>query len=259
MKINILGAGNVATHLVKAFVNSGNEVSVWNRSSAHLTRISEDSMCYYCTDNISLLPKDVDLYIISVKDDAVANVANMLSKTILNKEIPVVHTSGSLPLGILTPFFENPGVLYPLQTFTKDKQIDYKSITFFIEGTNFSLKLLQQLLKHVSTNIYILDSNERKILHLASVFACNFINHDIAIASKLLSKIEIPLSVLFPIISETIKKIESLSPIEAQTGPAVREDFNIIDEHVRLLSDFPSEKKIYVDTTNNIIRYKHLK
>jgi len=195
------------------------------------------------------------LYIISVKDDAVREVAGILSAAISNVDACVVHTSGTLPLKILTSYFKNAGVLYPLQTFTKNKQIDFSSVPFFIEGTAIVLNLLQKLLNDLSHNVYFIDSNERKLLHLASVFACNFVNHDIGIAKKILCK----MSVIFPLISETIEKLKQLPPNEAQTGPAVREDFKVIDEHIKLLSDFPYEKAIYINTTNNIIRYKHLK
>ncbi len=256
MKINILGAGNVAYHLAKAFKSVGYQISIWNHSEKNLRLFVEEGY-RLCSTDMGKLPQDADVYIISVKDSAVRDVARALSDVVLDTNATVVHTAGSLSIDILTPFFSHCGVMYPMQTFTKLKALDYSQIPFFIEGQTAVLNIIGAVLKPISHNVFVADSHKRKMLHLASVFACNFVNHNIAIAHKILERAGLPSSVIVPLVKETMVKLESCSPIEAQTGPAVREDYNIIGEHIKLLDGFPLEKEIYQQETNSIIDYKN--
>lgn len=259
MKINILGAGNVASHLASAFRGAGHSMSIWNRSEESLRPLVEEG--HQCTTNMEELPVDADLVIISVKDSAVREVAKQLASVVAGTNIIVVHTAGSLSIDELRPLFGQCGVLYPMQTFTKSKALDYSKIPFFIEGSDTVLKTLRDALAPVSQNVFVADSSKRKMLHLASVFACNFVNHNIAIACNILDRAGLSSSSLLPLIAETVEKLECCSPVEAQTGPAVREDYNIIAEHLNLLDAFPEERKIYEMETKSIIEYKneHLK
>lgn len=256
MKINILGGGNVAFHLAKAFCDTQHDVAIWNHSKQSLVSLNLTGV-KLCTTNMRELPTDVDLIIISVKDRVVAEVAEKMSAIMSNRNIPVVHTAGSLHADILAPYFPNFGVLYPLQTFSKSVELDYSKIPFFIEGSNRVLNTIRSVLKNVSTKIFVLGSKERESLHLASVFACNFVNHNIAIAQRILSEVNIPINALFPLINETIKKLNYCTPVEGQTGPASREDYNIINKHIDMLKDFPTEQLIYKLETQNIIDYKN--
>lgn len=254
MKIVILGAGNVATHLCKAFVGAGHEVVVWNRTQESLVPLREFAVC---TTQMIMLPKDVDLYLISVKDDAVADVATQLHETIGETAAMVAHTAGSLRMDMLGNHFCNCGVFYPMQTFSKDKVLDYSKIPFFVEANGEGVSKLEMLARSVSDTVYHLNSEQRKHLHLASVFACNFANHLFAVSEEILNSIGLPLSVMQPLIDETIDKVYKVGPVLGQTGPAVREDHNIMDAQMQLLSSTPELQEIYKLISQNIINYKH--
>ncbi|MBO4730702.1 MAG: DUF2520 domain-containing protein [Bacteroidaceae bacterium] len=252
MKIVILGAGNVASHLARAFSGAGHKVAVWNRSESSLKLIAGELGCP-CTTDMEALPKDADAYIISVRDDAVDSVAEQLAHTLGKTKATVAHTAGSLPKSLLDERFEHGGVLYPMQTFSRDKALDYKEIPFFVEEQGDVLKWLALT---VSEHVFSLTSEQRKVLHLASVFACNFSNHCYTIAEDILKQIDIPFAVLLPLIKETTQKASILSPREAQTGPAVREDETVLGSQIDLLDSRPDLRDIYIRMSNSIIKYK---
>lgn len=251
-KIVLLGAGNVATHLARAFSGAGHEIAVWNRSEAALKFIVAELGCPCATD-MDALPKDADVYIISVKDDAVDSVAEQLAHTLGKTKAIVAHTAGSLPKSLLDRHFENAGVIYPMQTFSREKALDYKEIPFFIEEED---DVLKRLALTVSEHVFTLTSEQRKVLHLASVFACNFANHCYTIAEDVLRQIDIPFATLLPLIKETTQKVSVLSPREAQTGPAVREDDTVLGRQIHLLDSRPDLRDIYILMSNSIISYK---
>ena len=253
MKICILGAGNVATHLARAFSQARHDVAVWNRSEAALRPIAAELGCP-CTTEMDALPKDADVYIISVKDDAVAPVAKQLALCLGETKAMVAHTAGSLPKSLVDGCFENGGVLYPMQTFSRNKTLEYSKIPFFVEEQGDVLKMLAE---SVSESVYILTSEQRKVLHLASVFACNFTNHCYAISEEILKEIDIPFAALLPLINETTAKVNSLPPREAQTGPAVREDYTVMDAQTALLEGRPGLQDIYKRISKSIIEYKN--
>lgn len=254
MKIAILGAGNVATHLCKAFAGAGHEVAVWNRSQQSLAPLQQLAVC---TTRMADLPKDVDLYLISVKDDAVANVAAQLHSTVGEPTAIVAHTAGSLDMGMLKEHFCNCGVLYPMQTFSTAKALDYSKIPFFVEATGEGVVTLENLARSVSDTVYRLSSEQRRYLHLASVFACNFTNHLFAVSEEVLGNIGLPLSMMHPLIAETIDKVYTIGPVRGQTGPAVREDCNIMNAQMQLLSSNAELQEMYKLISQNIINYKH--
>lgn len=255
MKVNVLGAGRVAGHLANAFVQAGHEVAVWNRGEESLCPIRERLGCL-CTTRMEELPKQVDMYIISVKDDVVSDVATQLYGVIGETNAIVAHTAGSLSMDLLKQYFQHCGVLYPMQTFSKDKVLDYTKIPFFVEGNAEVVKQLKCLAEFVSKSVFELDSEHRKYLHLSSVFACNFVNHCFAVSEEILKGIDIPFSVMIPLIEETVDKVSGMSPRDGQTGPAVREDHNIMEAQMELLKDEPRLKQIYQLMSENIIDYK---
>lgn len=217
-KISIIGGGRVATHMCVALSDKADELISVN------SRTLED------------LPLDSDIYIISVSDDAIEQVAARLPRL----AGIVAHTSGSVPMDILAPYADRYGVFYPLQTFTKGVEPDYARIPFFIEGnTPDTAQALQNLASLISTNVYSADSARRKKLHIASVFACNYVNYMFNIASHILEDEGLSLDVLHPLIQATVDKIQRMSPQQAQTGPASRGDMKVIAEHIKALSDTP--------------------
>lgn len=255
MRVCIFGAGNVAFHLTHAFIDAGHEVFVWNRSEGALASMIELG-AKNCTTRIEDIPKDIDLYLISVKDDAVTEVLEML-RGHLPSNVNVAHTAGSLSVEIVEKRFVNCGVLYPMQTFTKGKDLKYCEIPFFIEEKGEMKGLVRALAESVSDKVYELNSSQRRYLHLASVFACNFVNHCYTLSESVLSKIGLPFSVMLPLVDETVAKVKQLnSPVDCQTGPAVREDAMVMGAQKELLED-QREKDIYDLMSLSIIDYKH--
>ncbi|MCH5178694.1 MAG: DUF2520 domain-containing protein [Prevotellaceae bacterium] len=253
MKISVLGAGNVGSHLARALSGVGHSVAVWNRSEAALALLRREVGIKCCTD-LKELPKDTEIYLIAVKDDAVAAVAQRLADALGKTNAIVAHTAGSLPKSVLDGCFEYTGVFYPMQTFSRDKVLEYSNISFFVEEQD---DMLHRLAQTISPKVFSLTTEQRKVLHLASVFACNFTNHCYAIAADLLNGINVPFATLQPLINETAAKVNDLSPREAQTGPAQREDYGIMKSQSRMLDDKPNWQKIYNCMSDSIIKHKH--
>ena len=184
--------------------------------------------------------EDADLYIIAVNDDALSN----LSKKIVKENCLVAHTSGSLPKEILNGNFRKAS-FYPLQTFSKSKDLDYSEIPFFVEAENSDdFECLKNLALKVSKNVIKSDYEKRKYIHLTAVFACNFVNHLYARAKEISNSQAIPFQYFLPLIKETTSKIEKIEPKLAQTGPAIRNDEKILQLHKDLIKD-EEHLKIY--------------
>lgn len=246
IRLSIIGSGNVAQHLIQVFSKSSEIelVQVFSRkpeSIVHL--ISTDKII---SDLNKLKP--VEVTIISITDDAVAAVSKNLP---FNNQL-VVHTSGSIALEALDNK-NRSGVFYPLQTFTKSKEVDFKSIPICIEAENdIDYSILETLAKTISNLVYDVNSEQRKALHVAAVFVCNFTNHLYQIGNQICQQNHLPFAILKPLIQETANKIVSLSPEEAQTGPAIRKDTQTINTHLNFLTD-EHQKEIYKMITKSII------
>jgi predicted short-subunit dehydrogenase-like oxidoreductase (DUF2520 family) len=185
-----------------------------------------------------------DLYIVALKDNVLESIIPSLCKNKSDKYF--FHTAGSMSVDIFKGYAKHYGVLYPMQTFSKQRIVDFKVIPCFIEASGVSAKsILQQLCESISDRIYELSSDNRKYLHLAAVFACNFVNHCYEISSGILNKNDIPFDVMLPLIDETAKKVHEMKPKDAQTGPAVRYDENVISRQMQLLDGTPLNKEIY--------------
>jgi predicted short-subunit dehydrogenase-like oxidoreductase (DUF2520 family) len=194
-----------------------------------------------------------DLYLIAIKDSAIQEVLENLS---LDENRMIVHTAGSVPMNILDGFSKNYGVFYPLQTFSKNRKIDFSDIPICIEANHpSSLMKLQELAGRLSGSVHQINSHDRKTLHLAAVFANNFVNHFYAIGESLLQDKRLNFDLLKPLIRETAKKTESLSPVDAQTGPAKRNDQTIINAHLKMLHDQPDLQKIYRLMSESIFQF----
>lgn len=237
MKIVIIGSGNVAYHLAKAFTENKIPIlQIFGRNQVALEEISTELHIPYSTDVLA----DADLYIISVKDDAIAEVSAMIK----NKNALVAHTSGSTSKNILVGEYRKSS-FYPLQTFSKTKKLNYKEIPFFIDAETESDKnVLLTLAKKISKNTMLVDDEKRKYIHLTAVFSCNFVNHLFARAKEIADNQEIPFEYFLPLIDETVDKIHHLDPKKAQTGPAIRNDKKILELHEQLLEN-EEHKKIY--------------
>lgn len=241
MKAVMIGAGNLATHLAWALQAAKVEiVQVYSRTEASAARLAERLHCDRTTE-ISQLRPDADYYIFSLKDNALEDVIGQMSP---NGGI-WIHTAGSMPMSVFAGKNPRYGVFYPLQTFSKERAVAFRPIPVFVEGSDPAVEQdLLALGRLLSDQVRPLGSDKRRVLHLAAVFACNFTNHMYALAGDLLEKEAIPWQVLLPLIDETAAKVHALSPAEAQTGPAVRYDENVIRKHLSGLSD-PDQRQLY--------------
>lgn len=230
MQTVIIGSGNVAYHLAKASIQNGISIDqIFGRNEKELQKISSELNISYSTENL----QDADLYIICVSDNSVDDVSKIIAK----KDCLVAHTSGSLPKEILIGEYRKSS-FYPLQTFSKTKNLDYKKIPFFIETENEEdQRILTDLASKISDNVMESTHEKRKYIHLTAVFACNFVNHLFARAKEISDAQEIPFDYFLPLINETVQKISEIEPKSAQTGPAVRNDKRILELHEQLLKD----------------------
>ena len=237
-RIGIVGRGNVGTHLERALGSKGWEVTSVN------------------SRNLEGMKGDEDVLIISVSDDALSRVCGRIKETFPGFKGIVAHTAGSVDAAVLSPYFASYGVFYPLQAFSKkDSSIDFSLIPIFVESPDEEvLNTLEKLADSLTTEVYVLSSADRKRLHIASVFACNFSNALYSIANDLLKESNLPFTVLLPLIRQTVRKLDTLSPAQAQTGPAVRGDKKIISNHLEALSAESMEKEIYELISNYIMK-----
>jgi len=248
LQIVIIGTGNVASHLFKAISNSkeAKNVQIYGRKQSSLQQFEKKTSVTTDLTNI----KEADLYIIAVNDDAVYEV----SRLIKNKNGLVVHTSGSISINVLPS--ERKGVFYPLQTFSKDRAIDFSVVPICLEANSDNdLKLLRTLAQTLSDSVFTINSEQRKKLHLAAVFVNNFTNHFYQIGEKICADEAIPFDILKPLISETSQKISDMSASQAQTGPAKRNDIETMQAHLDMLKN-PLHKKLY-QLLSESIRISH--
>lgn len=227
MDLCIVGTGNVSAHLAPALQQAGHNVVVTP------------------SRNLSALPPAA-LYIVAVKDDALPGVVTRMRKL---TKAPIVHTAGSVSGSVAD------GVLYPMQTFSKARAVDFASVHFFIEaGSSAVLEALRTVAESVVSpaQVHELDSEGRKRLHLAAVFACNFVNHCCTMAEEVLRPAGISFDVMLPLLDETVAKLHQLPPQQAQTGPAIRNDESVMEAHSQLLADRPDLQAIYRAMSDSI-------
>ena len=250
MQIVLIGSGNVAFHLAKAFTEAQIPISqIFGRNTAELQKISEKFSIPFSTETLV----DADLYIISVSDSSIAEVSSLIK----NKNVLVAHTSGSVSREALSGNYRK-SVFYPLQTFSKSKNLDYSKIPFFIDAENENdEEILKNLASKISKNVMLANDEKRKYIHLTAVFACNFVNHLYARAKEISDSQGIPFDYFLPLIDETTQKIHELEPKLAQTGPAIRNDEKVLKLHESLLTD-EEKLKIYKTLNESIKKMYHL-
>ena len=242
--IVFIGAGNVATHLAQAFARCGCLVcQIFSRTEDSARTLAEQVGCPYTTSTGSII-SGADLYIVAVKDAVLEPLIPQI--TARSPQSLFVHTAGSMPMDVWKGHAARHGVMYPMQTFSKRRPVDFSAIPFFIEANNAAdAGLLKELAGRISGNIHEATSEQRRYLHIAAVFACNFTNRMYAICEHLLKANGLPFEAMLPLIDETARKVHHLSPAEAQTGPACRYDENVISRHLQMLSDEPELAQIY--------------
>lgn len=232
IKVALIGQGNVSFHLARAFRTAEKvQVSVYD-SREESSKIEKYS---------------ADICIVAVSDSAIKEVSEKLQRV----DAIVAHTSGSVSINELPNDYRR-GVFYPLQTFTKEKELDFTNIPICVETENKDdLDLLSELAKSISKNVNKVSSAQRKSLHMAAVFANNFTNHLYQVAYDICDENKLSFDLIKPLIIETADKIRTLSPFQAQTGPARRNDVTTISKHIELLENF-DRKEIYSQLSKSI-------
>ncbi|MCO5261165.1 MAG: DUF2520 domain-containing protein [Crocinitomicaceae bacterium] len=248
--IGIIGSGNVAWHLAQAIHALPQLQIAWIYSRNQET-LSELGTALNCEIVTSLPQQKVDLILICVNDDNIQAIVNQLPK-----DASIAYTSGVVTLNELSFQQSNFGVFYPLQTFTRKKDIALKDIPFLIEATNEAFTIqLEQLAKQLSSNVQRISSEQRKQLHVAAVFTNNFVNHLLYLAQQHLKQNKLDEHLLQPLLKETIAKVTELGPFQAQSGPARRNDLKTIETHKQQLEGIA--KTIYSTISESIIKTYH--
>jgi predicted short-subunit dehydrogenase-like oxidoreductase (DUF2520 family) len=253
--VSLIGAGNVAWHLAGALEEAGYQVrEVYSRTLAHATLLADTVYDAIPTRSLDFSASKASVFIIAVPDNQVAPIAG---KVILPHGAILVHTSGSLPLEVLQNHAHS-GVFYPLQTFSKQAKVDISQVPFCIEAINEATEqILVEMAQQISKTVYLVNSAERKVLHIGAVFACNFTNHLLGIARSILDRENLEFDLLKPLIQETIHKaLQAEHPDLVQTGPAVRNDQQVIEAHLAYLSANPAEEHVYRLLTESIRQIK---
>lgn len=253
-RIVIIGAGNVATHLAPALDKTGHVTQVMSRHIDHAQAITDTLQNAQAIDDLRLIDRNADLYVVSIKDDAIAP----LMQQIGHADGLWVHTSGSVPASVFINHADKYGVLYPLQTFSRETPVKVNEIPFFVEGSTAVVEnSIKDVALSLSPNVYHADSDLRKQLHVAAVFASNFTCHLWALADEILQDANLPFSVLMPLIQASVDKIKRMPAADGLTGPARRGDRGIIEAHLNMLSGDKAD--IYRLLSESILhRYHHL-
>lgn len=244
MKIVLIGAGRLATNLGQTLLGAGHEIICVNSRTMKSAKALADKIGGLPVDKAEDIPMEADAYIIAVKDSVLADVIPAVTK---DREMQVFfHTAGSMPMSMFQGMTHHYGVFYPMQSFSKERPVDFAEIPTFIEASDDKTMTVAKLLaESITERVYELSSEDRQYLHLAAVFACNFVNHCYAMAAEILEQHGMNFDVMLPLIDETARKVHELSPQTAQTGPAVRYDENVIRAQSQLLKDNPIVKDIY--------------
>ncbi|MFN4145590.1 MAG: Rossmann-like and DUF2520 domain-containing protein [Runella sp.] len=265
MRISFVGAGNVAWHLAQALEQAGHHIiEIFSRHKSHARSLAHKLYDTQVVSDLDFSESEAEVIILAVPDDAHASV---MSQIVLPENCLLVHTSGTKSLSHLEELVEiysdvpaQTGVFYPLQTFSKEVAIDFSKVPICIEASSHEAEqILVQLAHDLSDVVYLMTSQERKVVHLAAVFACNFTNHLLAISKQLLEREQLEFELLKPLISETIRKaLQAPDPALVQTGPARRGDYRTIEAHLDYLQTSPDWQRLYEMLTEGIIKQQTL-
>ncbi|WP_254526352.1 MULTISPECIES: Rossmann-like and DUF2520 domain-containing protein [unclassified Sphingobacterium] len=251
MNIVLIGSGNIATHLGKAFTDAGHHVAqVYSRTLANANALA-NVLSAQAIDNLAQLDPNADLYLLAVSDSAIAELAQNLPNDL---EGTIAHCSGATDVEVLKDF-KNHGVIYPVQSFSKHKELDLNHTPFGIEGNNEkSEQVLLQLAREISDNTFACNSQQRLALHVSAVFANNFSNALFQLSFDLLKEHNLPFDLIRPIIQATAEKVQNHEPRQVQTGPAARNDKTTMVTHFNFLSPHPDWQLIYQKISDLIIK-----
>lgn len=258
--VSFIGSGNVAYGLGMALRQFVSIDKVWSRKPENARRLSSRIGCSTAHSLDELHSSDI--VIVAVSDSGIAEVGKKWSETV-NENIyhPIIaHTSGNISSDVLNPsgIDMKVGVIYPLQSFTYGRKISLKRVHFFINGSNHQvIKDLSYLAGMISTSVHVMSDQQRKKLHLPAVIVNNLVNHLVYLAEEVMNTDDLKIEFFIPLLEETIKKIRTIGPFQAQTGPARRNDVEVIRSHLDRLNEFPELKEVYHLLSNSIIQLYH--
>ena len=255
-KIAIIGTGNLATHLARNVEKAGFRVSeVYGRNKSKAHAIANQLYDSNAVNDLDFSISKATLFFLCVSDSAIEEVANEM---IVPTNGILIHCSGATSIQAIAKKDVEYGVFYPIQTFSQKRKISFEGLNICIEASNVATEdILETLAKKMGAIPCFMSSEQRMVLHLSAVFACNFSNYFFRIAQELLKKEGLPFGLLQQLAQETINKSFELGPDKSQTGPAVREDYFTIAEHEALLTDQPEWKELYLQISEDIIRMKN--
>jgi predicted short-subunit dehydrogenase-like oxidoreductase (DUF2520 family) len=249
----IIGSGNLGTHLTRSLKNVGYTISqVCSRNYSSADCLAKLVDAEPVTD-LKLMNREASYYFIAVSDSAIGQVAGIMPKV----QGIVAHTAGSVSMSVLNRF-DNHGVLYPFQTFTRDRDVDFTEVPVLVEGNRGSVRReLMEVASALSDHAQGADSDKREALHMAAVFSSNFVNHLYAISQDLLEGYALDFNLLKPLITETTRKALTMNPADAQTGPARRNDFGVMGHHLEKLEGNSVYAEIYGLMSKSIVNKYH--
>ncbi|MBK6483082.1 MAG: DUF2520 domain-containing protein [Chitinophagaceae bacterium] len=252
-KIVIIGSGNVGYQMAWHLHNAGHQIiQVFSRHLPSAKWIG-NLMDIPCTDSYSEISQEADIYLVTVKDDAISDVAEQLK---LNGQV-IAHTSGSVPGSVLKNVSDNFGIFYPLQTLSRNVSVDFSTIPICVDASNAAtLHILRDLGGTLTGKIIEVNDEQRFAIHVAAVFANNFTNHLFSISQMILEQSGLSFEIFKPLINETVRKIQNHDPLNVQTGPAVRRDNLTIENHLEYLKKDGRFAEIYKVLTADIQRWK---
>lgn len=252
-KISIIGSGNVAWHLSQALENAGHSIlEIYSPNIKNAKKLCAKLYEAVPTDSLNFLASKAELFIIAVSDKAISSVAKEVR---ISESSLIVHTSGTESIETLKDLPNPYGVFYPIQSFSRSRKINFKEIPVSIESSDKrNLTLLQKVAESISKKVLKHSTEQRRVIHLACVFAANFTNHMFTISKGLLESNKLDFNLVKPLILEVVSKALEIGPENVQTGPAIRKDFNTINKHLSYLSEEQGLTDIYKSVTDDIIK-----
>lgn len=253
MRIVFFGSGNVASHLAPALRGAGHVISqVYSPTPSHAEELAAKVGAMPVSD-LAELDITAEVYIYSVLDDVLFE---LISAVPVLPDAVHLHTAGSMAMDVFSGRQRHYGVLYPMQTFSKYAEVDFNTVPMFVEANDDAVRTVaMELARQVSPIVTYATTEQRGRLHVAAVFASNFTNHMYAQCEKILSDAGLPFDVMLPLIDATARKVHTMRPAEAQTGPAMRRDEKVMQRHIDLLED-DSQKRIYRLLSDSIMNLK---
>lgn len=252
--ISFAGAGRVASALSRKMFYEGYNIELIVSLSEENGRMLAES-CEASWSHELEFPISTDIIIVAVPDHRLKSI---LENIRCRPDAMVVHTAGSFGLEVFPGHFTAKGVFYPLQTFSRERDVDFSGIPFLLESSDsHSSAILEGVANSLGGKTFFFNAEQRKMLHLAAVFICNFANHMLTGGKQVADKAGVPFEIFFPLLQETVSKAMDIGPEKSQTGPAVRNDQNTIEKHMELLSFSPELKKMYREVTSSIIKYHY--